>query len=72
MSLAFPWEVIERTIDHSSNSVVTLRSFTLTCRQLRPRSNMVLLSQIVLKNRDRLFSLCAMLQANPDLQRFVQ
>ncbi|KAI1789966.1 hypothetical protein LXA43DRAFT_537742 [Ganoderma leucocontextum] len=72
MSLALPWEVIEGVIEHSSDSVVTLYSFTLTCRDHNPRSTILLLDRIVLKNRDQLFALCDVLSAKPHLQPIVR
>ena len=72
MSLVLPWEVLERVIDHSSGSAVTLYSFTISCRQLNPRSTMLLLRRIVLKNRDQLFSLCDVLRSKPHLQPVVR
>ncbi|KAI1789241.1 hypothetical protein LXA43DRAFT_893236, partial [Ganoderma leucocontextum] len=72
MSLALPWEVIERVIEHSADSIVTLYSFALTCSQLRPRSTILLLCRVEFKDRDQLFSLCAVLQARPHLQPCVR
>ncbi|KAI1791036.1 hypothetical protein LXA43DRAFT_836628, partial [Ganoderma leucocontextum] len=72
MSLALPWEVIERVIEHSADSTVTLYSFTLTCSELRPRSTILLLRRVEPKNREQLFALCAVLQARPHLQPCVR
>ena len=66
-SPALPWEVIERVIDHSASSTKTLYSFTLTCHDLLPRSTTLLLGRVKLRNRDRLFDLCAILQVKPHL-----
>ena len=71
MSLALPWEVIERTISHCSDSVATLYSFTLTCRDLNPRSIILLLARVKFKNRAQIFSLCD-LRAKPHLQPAVR
>ena len=71
-SPALPWEVIERVINHSADSIITLCNFTLTCRELRPRSTMVLLCRIEFKTRNQIFSLCAVLQAKPYLQPFLR
>ncbi|KAI1791044.1 hypothetical protein LXA43DRAFT_841098, partial [Ganoderma leucocontextum] len=72
MSLALPWEVIERVIEHSADSIVTLYSFTLTCSELRRRSTILLLHRVEPKNREKLFALCALLQARPHLQPCVR
>ena len=71
-SPALPWEVIERVINHSADSIITLCNFTLTCRELRPRSTMVLLCRIEFKTRNQILSLCAVLQAKPYLQPFLR
>ncbi|KAI1791026.1 WD40-repeat-containing domain protein [Ganoderma leucocontextum] len=72
MSLPLPWKVIERVIEHSADSIVTLYSFTLTCSELRPRSTILLLRRVEPKNREQLFALCAVLQARPHLQPCVR
>lgn len=71
-SPALPWEVIEMVIGHSANSVVTLYSLTLTCRNLRPYSTILLFCRVELQNRVQLFDLCMVLQAKPHLQPCVQ
>ena len=72
MSLALPWEVIERTISHCSDSVAAPYSFTLTCRDLNPRSIILLLARVKFKNREQIFSLCDFLRAKPHLQPAVR
>ena len=69
---ALPWEVIERVVDHSSGHPTTLRSFVLTCHQLRPRSSVVLFSNILIKRRQQLFAFCDVLRARPELQLVVR
>ena len=71
-SPSLPWEVIEVVIDHSADSIATLHSFTLTCRDLCPRSTILLLCRVKLKNRNQLFDLCAVLQTKPYLQPCVR
>ncbi|TBU33479.1 hypothetical protein BD311DRAFT_609921, partial [Dichomitus squalens] len=72
MSLALPWEVIERIVDHSFGFTATLCNFTLTCRQLYPRSMHNLYGHVILESRDKLFALCNVLQAKPKLQILVR
>lgn len=67
-----PWEIIERVIDHAVDSSRTLYSLTLTCSNLRPRGTIVLFYHIKPKNRDQLFIIHAVLQANPHLQPCVR
>ena len=66
-----PWEVIERVIDQSSGHSATLRSFSLTCRQLRPRSRCMLFSRVEFKNKDQVFAFVDFLQGNPHIKPFV-
>ena len=66
-SPSLPWEVVERVIDHSANSAKTLKSFTLACSDLRPRSTMLLLCHAKVNDRNHLFGLCAFLQTKPHL-----
>ena len=47
MSLILPWEVIERIIDYASNDFDLLRTFSLTCRQLRHRSFTLIVAQYI-------------------------
>ncbi|TBU61692.1 WD40-repeat-containing domain protein [Dichomitus squalens] len=66
-----PWEVIERIVSHCDDSQ-TLRSFTLSCRQLYPRSFCFLVARIDLMSRDDVFAFCEHIQANPHLGPLVQ
>ena len=67
MSLALPWEVIERIIEYASDNLDLLRSFCLTCRQLRHRSFSLILAQHVLLNsRDRASKFCDFLLKNTE------
>ena len=67
-----PWEVIERIIGYSSNDLNTLRSFSLTCRQLRPRSFGLMVSRVRLRSRQDVFKFCDHLQAKPSLGALVR
>ena len=71
-SPALPWEVVERVVEHSAKNTRTLYSFTLTCRDLCPRSTILLLRHVKAKNRDQLFTLCDVLKTKPHLQLCVQ
>ncbi|EJF57316.1 hypothetical protein DICSQDRAFT_174075 [Dichomitus squalens LYAD-421 SS1] len=71
-SLALPVEVIKGVIDRCSDHTITLLAFALTCRDLYPRSILVLFTEVRLRNRDRLFDLCDVLKAKPERQPFVQ
>ncbi|TBU22973.1 hypothetical protein BD311DRAFT_821311 [Dichomitus squalens] len=44
-----PWEVIERIISSSSEDRETLHSFSLTCKQLRPRSLCLMFANVVFR-----------------------
>ena len=72
MCLALPWEVIERVIDHSVDDTETLYSLALTCRDLNPRSTIILYRHLDLYKRDEIFALCDTLRAKPHLQPCVQ
>ena len=67
-----PWEVIERVIDLSCDNSPTLRSFSLTCRQLHPRSRCAMFARVDLSSRDRIFAFLDFLQDNPYLIPFVR
>ena len=71
MSLVFPWEVIESIIDLSYEDAKTLRSFSLTCRQLRPRSFRRMIAYIHLKSQDAVFDFCDHVKAHPSLRPIV-
>ena len=71
-SLALPWEIIERVIEHASDDRNLLRSFSLTCRQLRPRSFTLILAQYVfLETRDRVSNFCDFLLEHPELRPLI-
>ena len=67
-----PWEVIERVIDISCGRPNTLCSLALTCRQLRPRSHVVMFGRIQLESSDHVFDFVAFLQANSQLKTLVR
>ena len=71
-SLALPWEVIERVIDYSFDASPTLCSFALTCRQLYPRSILLLFDHIELRSREQLFEFCDLLRTKPHIQSAVR
>ncbi|TBU26554.1 hypothetical protein BD311DRAFT_779581 [Dichomitus squalens] len=71
-SLALPVEVIEGVIDCCSDDTNTILAFALTCRDLHPRSILVLFTEIRHRSRDRLFDLCDVLKAKPERQPIVQ
>ncbi|TBU56945.1 hypothetical protein BD310DRAFT_1022090 [Dichomitus squalens] len=71
-SLALPVEVIESVIDCCSDDTDTILAFALTCRDLHPRSILVLLTDVRPRSRDRLFDLCDVLKAKPERQPIVQ
>ncbi|TBU36118.1 hypothetical protein BD309DRAFT_49648 [Dichomitus squalens] len=70
--LALPVEVIESVIDRCSRDTKTLLAFALTCRDLHPRSIIVLFTKVRPRSRDRLFDLCDVLKAKPERQPIVQ
>ena len=71
-SLALPWEIIERVIENASDDRDLLRSFSLTCRQLRPRSFTLILAQYVfLDSRDRVSNFCDYLLEHPELRPLI-
>lgn len=67
-----PWEVIERIIGHCGDHPKTLRSFSLTCRDLRPRALCLLVSDVHFVDRDQIFNFCDFLEASPHLKPFVR
>lgn len=67
-----PWEVIERVVDLFCDDFRTLHSFSLTCRELRPRSRCVMFSRVDLRSRDRIFAFIDFLQDKPYLIPFVR
>ena len=72
MSLLLPWEVIERVIEHASDDINLLRSFSLTCRQLRPCSSSFVAQYFLLDSRDRVSDFCDFLLDNTELRTFIQ
>ena len=66
-----PWELIERVIGHSGGHRETLRRFSLTCHNLRPRALCLLVADVHFKSRDQIFDFCDFLQANPHLKTLV-
>ena len=71
LALKLPWEVIERVISYSDD-VETLRSFSLTCRQLRPRSTCSLMAHVQLWDRDNIFEFCEYLHVHSHLRPLVR
>ena len=72
-SLALPWEVIERIIEHASNDINLLRNFSLTCRQLRPcSSSLILAHHVFLDSRDRVSDLSDFLLQTPELRPLIR
>ena len=69
---ALSWEIIETIIVHSSSDSSILCNLALTCRALRPRSILVLLTHVRITCRDKLLYLCDVLQANPEHQPSVR
>ncbi|PIL31154.1 hypothetical protein GSI_05851 [Ganoderma sinense ZZ0214-1] len=67
-----PWEVIERIIGHSGDNPDSLCSFSLTCRELLPRSRCLMMAAgVKLRSRDHAFELVDFLQDNPHLKPFI-
>lgn len=67
-----PWEIIERIIGHSRHRPDSLRSFSLTCRELHPRSRCLMLATgVKLNSRDHAFALVDFLEDNPNLTPFI-
>ena len=62
-----PWEVIERVVDHSYGRPETLKSFTLTCRQLLPGTRRVIFTHVQFNSRDHVFAFVDFLRENPHL-----
>lgn len=67
-----PWEVIERVISYSGDHRGTILSFSLTCRDLRPRSLCLLVADATFEGREQTFDFCDFLQTNPYLKAFVR
>ncbi len=58
-----PWEVIERVM--ASCMFETLRNISLTCHQLRPRSLCLMVRDVDLDSRDKIFNFCDVLRGKP-------
>ena len=71
-SLFLPWELIERIIGHSCDDPNAIRNFSLTCRELNPRSICLLVAEPRLYSRDKIFDFSDFLQAKPHLQPLVR
>ena len=67
MSLVLPWEIIERVIDHAWKDLDVLYTFSLTCRQLRPRSVWLMIIDVYLGSRDKAFAFSNFLCTNTGL-----
>ncbi|TBU44970.1 hypothetical protein BD309DRAFT_957171 [Dichomitus squalens] len=66
------WELIERIISHSGDDRRTLYSFSLTCRQLRPRSLCILVADVDITERARVVAFRDFLEAYPYFCPFVR
>ena len=72
LRVALPWEVMERIIKHASSDLNLLLSFSLTCRQLRPRSfSLIIAKYVLLGTKDQMSALCSFLRKNTKFQVFV-
>ena len=65
-----PWEVLERIIGHSSNR--TILNCSLTCRDLRPHSLCLLITDVKFHSRGKLLDFCDFLTAKPHLKPLVR
>ena len=73
ISIRLPWEVIERVIEHAYDDLDLLRSFSLTCKQLRPRSfALIIAHHVFLDSRDRVSAFSGFIGAEKKLQPFVR
>ena len=72
ISPTLPWEVIERVIGCSIGHPETLLNFSLSCRDLRPRSLCVIVKEVSIRERSRAFDFCDFLQAKPHLKPLVR
>ncbi|TBU26468.1 hypothetical protein BD311DRAFT_762451 [Dichomitus squalens] len=66
------WELIERIISHSGDDRRTRYSFSLTCRQLRPRSLCILVADVDITERARVVAFRDFLEAYPYFCPFVR
>ena len=72
MDPIFPTEIIENVIDHLFDDVYTLRSFSLTCRDLLHRSRYHIFGEIRLLGQGQLNSFLDLLDATPDIRSLVR
>ena len=73
ISLRLPWEVIERVIEHAHDDLDLLHSFSLTCKQLRPRSfALIIAHHVFLDSRDCVSAFSGFIEAEKKLQPFVR
>ncbi|EJF65507.1 hypothetical protein DICSQDRAFT_51708 [Dichomitus squalens LYAD-421 SS1] len=72
MGPVIPTEVVERVIDNLWDDVSTLHNFSLTCRDLAPRSRYHILSKIRIVGQGQLNSVLNLLNANPDIPSLVR
>ena len=71
MSLALPWEVIERAVEHLWDHTATLYSVSLTCHQLCIRSTTLLWAHVKIRSRDHGLYLCQFLREAPHIQPLI-
>ncbi|TBU44983.1 hypothetical protein BD309DRAFT_751744 [Dichomitus squalens] len=72
MSLVLPWEVLERIVDYAYDDSVLLRSFSLTCRQLRPRTLLFMMERCHFNAKDQVFAFCDFLRTRSEFTSLVQ
>ena len=72
MDPIFPTEIIENVIDHFFDDVYTLRSFSLTCRDLLHRSRYHIFGEIRLLGQGQLNSFLDLLNATPSIRSLVR
>ncbi|TBU38242.1 quinon protein alcohol dehydrogenase-like superfamily [Dichomitus squalens] len=65
------WELIERIISLSGDDRRTLRSFSLTCHQLRPRSLCLMIADVAIMERAQVVAFRDFLEAYPHFCPFV-
>ena len=68
MSLLLPWEVVGGVVGHACDDIDLLRSFSLTCRQLRPCSLRHMINRAHLKNRAQVSAFCDFLHTRIGLR----
>ena len=72
MDPIFPTEIIENVIDHFFDDVKTLRSFSLTCRDLLHRSRYHIFGEIRLLGQGQLNSFFDLLDDTPNIRSLVR